>query len=82
MEGLFLNPILHILAPWSRFEKCVFFSKTSTATEWGRERDRVSYFGPENVTEAMTNQLCFHGFATGRRQRREEKVAVIQFKLP
>lgn len=62
--------------------RSVFTSKPAPAAECGRKQGRVSYFGAENVTEAMANQLCFHSFVTGRRQRREEKVAVIKFKLP
>lgn len=58
-------------------------SKTSSSNRMGKGAGRGrAILGAENVSEAMTNQLCFHGFATGRRQRREEKVAVIQFKLP
>lgn len=81
MEGLF-NPPSSIFWHPDHALRSAFTPKPAPATKWGRELDRASYFGAENVTEAMTNQLCFHGSATGRRQRREEKVAVIQFRLP
>lgn len=58
-----------------------FTSKPAPTVECGRDQNRVSYFGAENVTETMTNQLYFHSFITGRRLSREEKVVVIKFKL-
>lgn len=55
--------------------------KPEPAAECARNQHRLGYSGAESVTEAVTNQLCFHSFITGRRQSREEKVVVITFKL-